>query len=399
MMGMRMAVAVLLALVLVPVGGWSQRTVPAYGAVSGNIVCTDTNLPARLISLTLQAVAEPARPGVKPEKPVTRTLSTYQSQLDGSFLIRHVAPGRYYVIAQKPGYLSPVSQFTADEVDHPTREMMTKLEQAIPIVTVAANQTSAINLALVRAASISGTITWDDGTPVADMAINLARQDKTGKWVHIMTGGSITSDDLGRFHAAGIPAAEYRLSTQLAIEEVTRDAIFGGSSGMASRRVQSVAVYFGDTFFEKDAKSLKVGDGEDVTANLVIPAAKLHTLSGSLVDARSGHVINAGKVSLTVAGEHEALASVEVDADEPLFHFDFVPEGVYTLRVTEAHDVTREEVPQCPGCIGTRDFKTTVLKDYGTYEAPFTVQADRSNVILPVPPAGAAAPATPAASR
>ena len=391
-MAMRMVVAALV--MLVPACGSPQRNGAVYGAVSGAIVCSDTNLPARLINITLQPVVEPARAAVKPEKPVARTLSTYRSQLDGSFVIRHVAPGRYFVIAQKPGYLSPVSQFTADEVDHPTRETMAALEQAIPIVTVAGNQTTTINLALVRAASVSGTITWDDGTPVADLALHFARRDKAGKWVNITTGGHSGSDEVGHFRVSGLPAAEYRVSSELTVDEVTRDAIFGDTSGMAMRRKESIPVYFGDTFFERDAKTLKVGDGEDASANLVIPVSKLHTLSGSLVDARSGHVINAGKVTLMIAGEKEALVSTEMDADEPLFHFEFVPEGEYTLRVTGAQDVTREEVQQCAGCIGTRSFKTTVLKEYGTYEGPFVVQADRSNVILPIPAAGAASPAT-----
>ncbi len=381
-------------LALLPFSASAQRAAGAYGAVSGNIVCTDTNLPARLIEVTLASVPDPGALNTGTDKPIARTLSTFQSHLDGSFLIPHVTPGRYYVIAQKPGYLSPVAQYTRDEVERPTPEMRATLEKTIPMVTVAPNQTSTINIALVRAASISGTIKWDDGTPAAGLPVRFKRRNKNGKWVPVSIGGAAT-DDLGHFHAGGLPAAEYQLSTGLTIDEIFRDTIFGDASSMASQSKQSIAIYFGDTFFEKDAKPLKIGEGEDVSADLSIPVSKLHTLTGALVDARSGHVINAGKVTLWTAQGDEEIVTTDVDNDEPVFRLEFVPEGEYTLRVTGAQDVARQEIPQCAGCIGTRQFKTTVLKSYGTYEAPFVMQTDRANLILPVP---AATPA-PASGR
>ena len=381
-------------LLFLPFSATAQRGAGFYGAVSGNIVCTDTNLPARLIEVTLMPVPEPPVLNARPDKPVARTLSTYQSHLDGSFLIPHVAPGRYYVIAQKPGYLSPVAQYTRDEVERPTPEMRATLEKTIPAIAVAANQTSTINIALVRAASISGTIKWDDGTPAAGLSVRFRRRDNTGKWVPVSVGGAAT-DDLGHFHAGGLPAAEYQVSTGLAIDEIFRDAIFGDTSSMASQSKQSIAIYYGDTFLEKDAKPLKIGDGEDVSADLSIPVSKLHTLTGALVDARSGHVINAGKVTLSTAQGNEEIVTADVDNDEPVFRFEFIPEGEYTLRVTGAQDVARQEIPNCAGCIGTRQFKTTVLKSYGTYEAPFVMQTDRANMMLPIPAATAPASGRP----
>ncbi len=371
----------------------------AYGAVSGTVSCVDTNLPARLISITLQPVPPPPNPTPAPaeaktakdqkaEKEPTQMLSIHQTHLDGTFFIPRVAPGRYYVIAQKPGYLSPVAQYSREEVEHPTAEMRKILAETLPNVTVSANQTAAIDIRLTRGASISGTILFDDGTPAPDLQLEFKRKDKDGKWVAANLGGHIETDDLGHFHAGGLPAAEYQIHTSLALMETIADHIFGGMSGYAISPKQNIDVFYGDTFFERDAKTLKIEGSEDATADFDIPISKLHSLSGTLVDARTGHVINAGTLEFFLKnpdGTEAKIASAWVDEDEPTFRVEFIPEGEYTLRVSEAKDVTREEVALCNGCFGTRQFKETVVKKYGLYEAPYVVQTDAVGVTLSIP--------------
>lgn len=369
----------------------SQREV--YGAVTGHVSCADTNQPARLTSITLQAVAEVAKgAGEKPatEGPAAESnalsLTTYKTRLDGSFFVPRVKPGRYYVVVQKPGYLSPVAQFTREEIDHPNDETRALIAASIPMVTVNANESANVEVRLMHAGTIGGTVRFDDGTGASEMFVSLERRAKDGKWVDTQGGGRSQTDDQGRYRVTGLPAGDYRLLTRLEIDDIKTSAVFGGSRSNWSYTKYELHFYFGDTFRQKEAKVLKLGEGEEApSADFAIPVAKLHSVSGSLVNVRSGRAINAGTVRLFTADDNVETGSAKVEVDEPTFRFDFVPEGEYVVRVEDARDVTRE-IPVLPkGNFGSTEAKEMVLHSYGHYEAPFLVQTDVIGVTLPMP--------------
>jgi hypothetical protein len=383
--------AILLLLITTTTYAQQASKPTAFGTVAGSVTCTDTNLPARLVRVALSPIPEattavlrraPNQPDFN--APAPHVVRLYQTYLDGSFVIPHVTPGRYFVIVQQPGYLSPVAQYNAEEMESPTPEMLEKLEKTLPTVLVVPNQTASADIRLVRAASITGTIRFDDGSPAPGLSLRFQRQDNDGKWVDTATGNRVRTDDLGHFHAAGLPAAEYRILTSLYLDEAVTDQLFGGSSSSTSSTKQSVNIFLGDTFFRKDAKLLKVGDGEDATANITIPNSKLHRISGSLIDARTGSTINAGKISLTTA-DGQAIASGEVERDDPVFLLEFVPEGEYTVHILDAREVTRQPLPPAPGrYIDVPQFKETVVTRYQGFEAPLIVQGDQSGVTFSV---------------
>ena len=376
----------------------AQRPAQVYGNVTGSIHCTDTNLPAHFATIALQPVREPppteaktasAKDELKSSPP---TLHVYRTHLDGSFQIRNVRPGRYYAVANNPGYLSPVAQFTEEEIDHPTPELRELIAKTVPIITVEPNATSNIVLSLVRAGSISGAVRFDDGSPAAGLYLDFERKDKDGKFVAV----SLTTsgpDDQGRFRASGVPPGEYRMHTNLSVTDMQVDGLFGGNHSQTFNTTGGLKVYFGDTFFKKDAKTFKIEGGEEISADITVPASKIHTLTGSLVDARTGHAINAGTVRVFEAGESDSIASVKVSDDEPVFHLEYLPEGEYTVRIKDARDVAREEIAYAPGSFGAQHFKETTLKSYGSYESPLVVQADQTGLLIPIP---ALKPGTPA---
>jgi hypothetical protein len=371
---------------------------PAFGSVSGAVTCVDTNLPARLTSITLVPVPGPPVAGEKEApKDGPPSLTVHRTRLDGTFQMSQVKPGRYYVVVEKPGYLSPVSQFTDAEVDHPTPELKEALAKAIPMVTVAANSNSVINLSLVRAASVTGIIRFDDGTYAPEMMVSFERRNKEGKYVEAsLPGPTPSSDDQGHFHASGLPAGKYRMKTHLFVPNLQVSGVFGGSHSMVMSNSQGIVIYYGDVFRGGEAKEFALEDGQDFSADITVPVAKIHSISGSLAEARTGHAINAGTVQL-FAGDEE-IASAKVDPDDSTFHFDFVPEGEYEVRVSDAREVSREEMPLPPGSFGTRRFHETVLQSYAAYKAPFVVQGDQTGVVLPIP-AGKPGQTAPAASN
>src|SRR5579862_409764 len=72
-----------------------HKTNQAGGTVSGHVYCADTNAPARMATVVLQPAS--ALDAIDPtqETQVASHGEAVETLLDGSFAIRHVAPGSY----------------------------------------------------------------------------------------------------------------------------------------------------------------------------------------------------------------------------------------------------------------------------------------------------------------
>ncbi len=358
----------LVILFCLPAFAPAQKTKPpalpvVYVSVSGTVTCTDTGLPARLTPVTLQPVKDRAPAGEGEPHAAEPLLETFETRLDGSFLMPRVPVGRYYVIVQKPGYLSPAGLFTKAEIEWPSNpadNVSDAVAKTVPLLTVTANQGSSLDLRLVRAAAISGVMKFDDGTAASTQYVIVQRKGPKGDWVSTNLGGrrgSGMTDDQGRYRIAGVPAGEYRMYTALELSRVVTNAVFGTSSSSSGSTQASVRVYFGDTFYAKQARVLKVEEGQEIVEDLTIPNSRLHAVSGMLVDARSGKTINAGTVRLAFAEDEGGGVSAAVDEEDPTFLLPFVPEGNYTVRVSDAREVTRTPIVLPENTISSERFR------------------------------------------
>jgi hypothetical protein len=362
----------LILLTLLPALALAQPSTVS-SSVSGHIYLADIQLPARFARVVLvplpPALTSPPNSKPAPQRYPTETL------IDGSFSAANLPPGDYYVSVIYPGYLSPEYQFSADDLLQPTPDIRKRIVETLPILTVATNRTATISVSIHRGGAISGTLRYDDGSPVPDIEIAPLHRSLGGPWAEITRSAGDNSlfenggtDDLGHFRIQGLAPGEYTLKVSRWAEYQT-----------------ALTVYYGDVFFEKDAKSIQLGDGEESSGNdITIRLAKLHTISGSLVNA-SGQPINSGHIALFAMPGNIGIASAFVHEEDATFHLDLVPEGIYTLRVTDARDVNRQIIRDDKDPNQIQDIKQTVLRTYGGYEAPVEVLSDLPNLTLTIP--------------
>ncbi|MGC2172176.1 MAG: carboxypeptidase-like regulatory domain-containing protein [Candidatus Sulfotelmatobacter sp.] len=263
----------------------AQSTGAATGHVTGQVFCSDTNGPARLASVTLQPVPAAKvknNEGTWIENSNAEPTPSVMTDLGGTFNIEHVKPGLYYVIAELPGYLNSTSEFTEEELKHPTPEVLEEMEQNFPRINVDAAQTARIVVQLQRGAAVSGAVSYDDGTPAAGVTIELLHKQNDGRWradipgtVRRMLFGSKT-DDLGHFRISGLSTGE--VIVKCTVRQVSMliqpRSLMGPPLSVSIFDEQKLDIYSGGVFRDKDAKPIKLTAGTEITdADIVIPLA------------------------------------------------------------------------------------------------------------------------------
>jgi hypothetical protein len=398
------------------------------GTVTGHVFCSDTNQPARFAHVSLEAIPDPpkdpnpaAGASSKPKSPspsAAVSLSgppssvSVETTLDGSFTLTKVKPGNYYVVVEKDGYIKPRDIFTKKQIEDPSPEMRALIASALPRVTVQSSHTEQAEVRLERGAAISGTILYDDGSPAAELSIKLLHKDATGKWVPLNASHfkqSPSTDDRGYFRVPSLLADDYMIEADLNLTDsktFTNEADDEGHTMQFEMQNGIFSLSFYGAGFARlsQATGVKLHSGQELTGqDMTVPIAKLHKLTGRVAAGRDAHLVNAAKIALITRDDNKELSTAEISRDDGLFHFEFIPDGDYLLRVTNARDVVWDP-PSPPTAaaptmilspFGGQD-KERVLATYGTVDQPLLFSGDTLGVTVTIPPD--AKPATTAAA-
>jgi hypothetical protein len=391
--------------------------------VSGHVTCADTGQPARFASVQLIAehpnqdpILDPATLGKNPDfqKTLARTMTAMMkgsnlsaiTGLDGSFSLDKVPPGTYYVVAQLPGYLSPITQFSMMERMKADDATLKAVKEKAEKIVLTANLPAHVELRIERGASISGVVRYDDGSPAASVSPALLELQQDGPWKQMAGGGPMTpsvTDDRGRYRISGIEAGKYAVKAMLPTTQATVGLGSGaGSMAFHMNMGDALVVYSGGVLRERDLKPVEVGPGADVDGvDIIFPLDNLHTVAGSVVAKADGHPVNAGMINLMDPEGKNAVRTALVEQDGT-FRLNYIPEGQYVLHVSGASDVDQDSAPAVSA--GAVSFSpmgllsaSKKLKSYGDAELPITLKGDSTGLILQVPDQGAS-PATAGAS-
>lgn len=284
------------------------------GTVTGHVFCADTQKPARFASIRLQPVDGQAGRGGRGGFATTGS--------DGSFRITGVPPGDYYADVTMPGYIQPLRALMRDPQDLSTTDR-DRLTAQLTRVNVANNQSATAQVTIYRGATVSGMITFDDGAPAPGIGVQayaLSQGSTTGGQGNgpLQSFAAFAqSDDRGQYRLTGLSDGTY--------------VIFASPRSL-------FPIYYGNTIEKNDAKKLEVHAGDEVPGtDIQIPAGGMHRVSGVVVSQQDGHPLARASIQLRLSsGDSNAIGATT--GSDGTFNFSAVPDGKFTVQVSNAYD-------------------------------------------------------------
>jgi hypothetical protein len=352
----------------VVIGGKVPQTpnVPG-GTLTGIVTLADTHAPAR--GAVVMVIAIPSADG---KGQSGNSGGGGRTGIDGRYLIQHVPPGEYTVIALMPGYVSFFEQNIASNVTEWTIDDYRAGLKSNGTVEVKSGGIASLDVSLARGAAISGRVLYSDGSPASQVIIRIEDPAKdSGKdgpramgmslgALSMMTGQSLATDDEGHFRVSGLTPGKYRVAAV--------QSLGGGSSGpygigaIVDNRNDTAAlvVYAGNTLHRKSARVYDLRGGDETPGiDILIPLDALHEVHGS-VSAKDGRTLNAGTVTLTDDSDDTLRFSTKL-AEDGTFAFASVPSGTYKLALSGAAIAIHVLPPNAP-----RDFPLELAPTHTT---------------------------------
>jgi hypothetical protein len=354
-----------------------------FGTVIGHVYLPGNNLPARFANVALQPVDMKPLQRNDSSDDAKMPVTVVQTGLDGGYRLEHVTPGSYYVVVSLPGYLSPIAQFTLGQLKDPTPEIQQKISATVPTVSVGPNGAATADVWLTHGASLSGMVKFDDGSPATTAKLGLMKRQAANSWVDVQGARDLHIDGEGQFRVDGLDAGDYMLRLSVVLLKGQKvSAALGWVTNSMSTGAYTLELYSGDTTLRSEAKVLTLTDGQALSGqDLTIPVSKLHAVSGSVIDARTGQALNAGQVRLMNA-KGDSAAAASIDAETRTFTFAFAPEGEYTLRIGDAREVQSE--PPSADAGSRQRAREKLLRAYQTGELPVIIHGEITDLTLPV---------------
>lgn len=412
-------------LCLIPIAAAQQNSSVTGATITGHIVCSDTNAPARFARVLLKSTSgssfgdaflkniqknlaksgdpDAAKPLTEEDKRQMAAISRSMDKagdmlnsstvgLDGSYMMTNVKPGTYYVHAIYAGYVDTLAGFSDDDFSSTDPAIRARVAQ-LPTVTIQGDESVRVDLRLDRGAAISGRILYPDGTPASGWNISVIKPktpEDPGEAMAAAMSQALAStgsvpifktDDRGNFRISGLQPGDYAIRASLMATAIGVSAANVGDGGSGIK----LTVYSGDTFSRDDAKPIHLVASDEQSGILInIPANKLHNIAGHVTSKADGHTVNDGSVVLA-SKENPAVSAVAAIRDDGSFQFEYLPPGRYTLTVAAAFEVRRK--PSKPGFMGISVPQKETLKKYDSATADVLLaDSDSGNIHLSVAP-------------
>ncbi|HEY3990601.1 MAG TPA: carboxypeptidase regulatory-like domain-containing protein [Acidobacteriaceae bacterium] len=310
------------------------------GTVTGHVYCADTQKPARFVNIRLESVdsvngatSGSGGSGITFQRNFGGRGGFATTGSDGSFRMTGVSPGDYYADVMMPGYVQPLRGLRSMQNLAPADR--DRITAQLTRVSVSANQAANVQVMIYRGATITGTVSFDDGGPAAGMSVQAyimppssSGAQSAGTTQQPSFAGFAQTDDRGQFRVTGLAEGTYIVSA-------------------APRSI--FPIYYGNTIERSSAKKLEVHAGDEVPgADIQIPAAGMHRVSGVVVSQQDGHALSRASVQLRLSSGDTGSISATTGADGT-FTFNAVPDGKFTVQISNAYDPSTRVGYTSPG--------------------------------------------------
>ena len=350
--------------------------------ITGRVVCGDTNAPAHFAKVFLKSTtpdhtgedflkrldenvqktaakngqSTPAKPTEEQQRAhaaaargmnqVTDLLNSSTVGIDGTYSFAGIKPGTYYIHVFYSGYIDPFDEFSPEDLQSADPAVRARIAARLTTITVTGTDSARADLRLERGGAVTGRLLFDDGTPASGWILSVLKSKSAedmpdplmttmSQMLALGRGAPLfMTDDLGYYRIAGLAAGEYTLSASLHANAlgISASNIADGGSGI------NLTVYTGNTFSRSAAKSFNLIAGEEHSGtDITIPAHSLHNIVGHVTAKGDGHALNSGSILLT-SKDDPSLHLKAAIRDDGSFHYEYLPAGVYTLKVEDAAD-------------------------------------------------------------
>jgi protocatechuate 3,4-dioxygenase beta subunit len=264
---------------------------------------------------------------------------------DGIAVFEHVKAEEYYVLAEAPGYVSAVSRFSRDEIEHPTPNTIEAAKQVIQRINVTDAGQNQVELRLKRGATIEGDVKYEDGSPAANLSIEaiVARDGKDYPVVISLNqqraesyhGTDGFTDDRGQYRISGLPAGDYLVRTSLPVGDNGSDRARGFGAFMLGGWPfhQSIDIYAPGVERRDGARLISVNGGERQNVGLIVPLSRLHSVQGRAVQPDGAANVTFVNARLEQEGVEEVREREVKIASDGSFQISNVAPGQYTLKL------------------------------------------------------------------
>jgi hypothetical protein len=255
-----------------------------------------------------------------PEKGGQAEIRGIETEPDGHFVMTHLAPGRYQIVAQKQGFGLPIG----------------RPKVSAEITTEA--KTVEVVVQLVPNAAVSGRVSGSDGEPLLGAIVQLSRlQFTNGRFINVPVARAGTND-LGEYRIFGVPPGHYRITG------FYRDSasVFGLRRRPAPQdtatdepQTQDYAVtYYPGTLDADSAVTVRLKPGQTQQGiDIHLVTAPSGSIAGSVSNIPAGTEAVQVLLQPSDSGELGARQSFAVHPGNHRFQFKSLPSGTYVLRV------------------------------------------------------------------
>lgn len=349
---------------------WAQESAPnhpllvtppsATGTVTGKVTASDTQRSARFVRVALVLKKPVSTNDDDDENKAAQTeLVNGRSGLDGTFTIANVPEGDYYLFGVMSGYLQPYKRIENDDEDDDKH--LAKAMADVPVVHVSADRITTKDITIVRGATISGSVLYDDGTPATDLRVTLEATSgvdlsdsglPTSLMIATRQGDTTLTDDRGHFRATGLAPGKYRVVAHvLAEDEFQWIPPTAATNQIAINQsfTQELTIYAPGKFRKSEAQVIEVrGDEEVVDVVIKVALDSTRAVSGFVYAKEDHHAPNHSIVRLIDPTGEFSSRLVRVNAQGE-FHFSYVPQGTYELVVQGMDSVWRADPHRAAG--------------------------------------------------